>query len=234
MTMTRVSLAKASPYLFPSMSPTMETGRIIKWYKKAGTSRARARFYLLWPIPFFSLSGTGDKVNAGDQVINVETDKAKIDVEATEAFVLAKILIGDESPVIAVNTPIGFTLPEGEDWTKAEYPTLPPAPAAPATKAQVAAPAAPAAAPAPKAPETKASTAPLSPAVLQLVSLHNLDASRIPATGPHGRLLKGDVLQFIEKGGAPATTAASPATAPKPKAAAPKAADHNVCPLMSS
>ena len=42
----------------------------------------------------------------------------------------------------------------------------------------------------------------LSPAVQRLVADHDLDASTIPATGPGGRLLKGDVLAFVEQGGA--------------------------------
>ncbi len=42
---------------------------------------------------------------------------------------------------------------------------------------------------------------PLSPAVRRLVEEHSLDASKIPASGPNGRLLKGDVLAYVEDGG---------------------------------
>jgi len=49
---------------------------------------------------------------------------------------------------------------------------------------------------------------PLTPAVLRLISLHHLDPSKIPATGPKNRLLKGDVLKFLEQG--PAKSAPPP------------------------
>jgi 2-oxoglutarate dehydrogenase E2 component (dihydrolipoamide succinyltransferase) len=55
----------------------------------------------------------------------------------------------------------------------------------------------------------------LSPAVRKLVDDNNLDASVIPATGKGGRLTKGDVQDFIAKGGAAAApAAAAPAAAP--------------------
>lgn len=62
------------------------------------------------------------------------------------------------------------------------------------------------------------STQPLSPAVERLVSEHSLDAGKIPATGPHGRLLKGDVLAYIASKPTPQTPQAQQtrATAPMP------------------
>ena len=48
---------------------------------------------------------------------------------------------------------------------------------------------------------------PLSPAVRLLLETHKLDSKLIPSTGPGGRLLKGDVLQFMKSGG---TVAAQP------------------------
>jgi len=71
-------------------------------------------------------------------------------------------------------------------------------------------------------PETPAEPTPslegLSPAVRRLVAEHNLDASKIPGTGKDGRILKGDVIGFLEQG-TPATQA--PAL---PAPAAPKEA----------
>ena len=56
---------------------------------------------------------------------------------------------------------------------------------------------------------------PLSPAVRKLVEENQLDPALIPATGKGGRLVKGDVLAFLEKGEAPAPAApAAPVPAP--------------------
>jgi 2-oxoglutarate dehydrogenase E2 component (dihydrolipoamide succinyltransferase) len=71
------------------------------------------------------------------------------------------------------------------------------------------------------APPTAASADPrsavegLPPSVRRLVAEYHLDASRIPGTGPDGRLTKGDVLLHIEQTkAAPAAAAAAPAVPP--------------------
>ena len=53
----------------PALSPTMETGKIVKWTKKVG-----------------------DKVNAGDLLCEVETDKATVDFETNSEGYLAQII----------------------------------------------------------------------------------------------------------------------------------------------
>jgi len=74
-------------------------------------------------------------------------------------------------------------------------------------------------------PENDASTPSLSPAVRHLVEEHSLDASAILATGRGGRLLKEDVLRFIEQGGGSvadgSAPASQPASAPAPAPAVP-------------
>ena len=54
----------------------------------------------------------------------------------------------------------------------------------------------------------------MSPAVRKLVDDNTLDGSVIPATGKDGRLTKGDVLDYLAKGGAPKAPSAGPAAAP--------------------
>ena len=54
----------------PSLSPTMEEGTIVKWYKKEGESIA-----------------------AGDILCDIQTDKAVVSMEADEDGVVAKILM---------------------------------------------------------------------------------------------------------------------------------------------
>ena len=146
------------------------------------------------------LKQPGEAVAADEPIVELETDKVTLEVNASEAGVLAEI-IAEEGATVEVGALLGVI---GEGSGEA---------AAPAAKAEEkAAPAAkPAAAPA--AASTSANTDhPLSPAVRKLVEENNLDASQIPASGKDGRILKGDVLNFIENGGK-AVAAAAPISA---------------------
>jgi pyruvate dehydrogenase E1 component beta subunit len=78
--------------LMPALSPTMEKGTLAKWLKKEG-----------------------DKVSSGDVIAEIETDKATMEVEAVDEGTLGKILVGDGTEDVAVNTPIALILAEGED-----------------------------------------------------------------------------------------------------------------------
>ncbi|MFN3483708.1 pyruvate dehydrogenase complex E1 component subunit beta [Rhabdaerophilum calidifontis] len=78
--------------LMPALSPTMESGTLAKWLKKEG-----------------------DRIKAGDVIAEIETDKATMEVEAVDEGVLAKILIGDGTENVAVNTRIAIIAGEGED-----------------------------------------------------------------------------------------------------------------------
>ena len=82
--------------LMPALSPTMEQGKLSKWLKKEG-----------------------DTVKSGDVIAEIETDKATMEVEAVDEGILAKILIGDGTDNVAVNTRIGVIAGEGEDVTAA-------------------------------------------------------------------------------------------------------------------
>ena len=80
--------------LMPQLSPTMTEGRFAKWLKKEG-----------------------DKVSVGDMIAEIETDKATMEVEATEDGVLAKTYAKDGED-IAVGAPIAVITEEGEDLPK--------------------------------------------------------------------------------------------------------------------
>lgn len=99
--------------LMPALSPTMEQGKLAKWLKKEG-----------------------DKVKPGDVLAEIETDKATMEVEAIDEGILAKILVGDGTDNVAVNTPIGVLAMDGEDVSKAAASSA--APTAPAAPAQTA------------------------------------------------------------------------------------------------
>ncbi|GAB5586225.1 pyridoxine biosynthesis protein [Umbelopsis nana] len=145
----------------------------------------------------------GEEVAAGDVLLEVETDKAQIDVEAAEDGIVAKILVG-EGERVPVNTTIALLAEEGDDLSNIEIPADEPKEAAPAEEKKAEeAPAAPAVS-TPSEPidhhdiDTSKLKKPLSPAVLSLLLKHGIkDISNIKPTGPGGRLLKGDVLGHL-------------------------------------
>jgi pyruvate dehydrogenase E1 component beta subunit len=126
--------------LMPALSPTMEKGNLSKWLKKEG-----------------------ETIKSGDVIAEIETDKATMEVEATDEGTLGKILIPEGTADVAVNTPIATILADGEsaaDLSRAAAPSRPqPAaePAAPVAEAKSAPapkePSAPAASPAAAAPD---------------------------------------------------------------------------------
>ena len=107
--------------LMPALSPTMTEGNVASWLKNEG-----------------------DSVQAGDILCEIETDKATMEVEATDEGTLGRIVVPAGTEGVAVNAVIGLILEEGEDASALEGGEA----AAPAAAPQ-AAPAAEAA-PAPK------------------------------------------------------------------------------------
>ena len=100
--------------LMPALSPTMEKGNLSKWLKKEG-----------------------ETVKSGDVIAEIETDKATMEVEATDEGTLGKILIAEGTNDVAVNTPIATILSDGEtaaDLGKAPVPVK--APEAPRVEVQ--------------------------------------------------------------------------------------------------
>jgi len=77
--------------LMPALSPTMEKGNLAKWLKKEG-----------------------ETIKSGDVIAEIETDKATMEVEATDEGTLGKILIPEGTNDVAVNTPIATILADGE------------------------------------------------------------------------------------------------------------------------
>ena len=177
----------------PALSSTMTEGKIVEWLKKPG-----------------------DKVERGESVLVVESDKADMDVESFNEGFLAAVLM-----------PAGGTAPVGETIgliveTKAEIaevqakapaaPAAAPAPAAatPAAPAPARAPVAAAPAPAPAAPAAPAPPAPVlavaapsangngrvvaSPRARKLAQQLGVALEALRGSGPHGRIQAEDVL----------------------------------------
>jgi pyruvate dehydrogenase E1 component beta subunit len=83
--------------LMPALSPTMEKGNLAKWLKKEG-----------------------ETIKSGDVIAEIETDKATMEVEATDEGTLGQILVPEGTQDVAVNTPIATILAEGEDASAAK------------------------------------------------------------------------------------------------------------------
>jgi pyruvate dehydrogenase E1 component beta subunit len=144
--------------LMPALSPTMEKGNLAKWLKKEG-----------------------EPIKSGDVIAEIETDKATMEVEATDEGTLGKILIPEGTADVAVNTPIATILADGEsaaDLAKVPAPAKPEkaAESAPPAAAKAEAPALPAAAPA--APQPAAAPDPEIPAGTEMVTMTIREALR--------------------------------------------------------
>ncbi|RPD81983.1 dihydrolipoamide acetyltransferase [Lentinus tigrinus ALCF2SS1-7] len=201
-----------SKFAMPAMSPTMTEGGIASWKKKEGESFA-----------------------AGDVLLEIETDKATIDVEAQDDGVLAKILANDGAKNIAVGSTIAIVGEPGDDLSGAAALASEAASEKQPAKEEKA-PEAPKAEP---APEPKKSAEPpkqetkaeipkgdrifATPIAKKIALERGIPLSKVKGSGPEGRILREDV----EKYQAPAASAsATPSTAvPQPSAALPEYTD---------
>jgi len=146
----------------------MTEGSVSKWHKKEG-----------------------ERVEKGEIIAEVATDKINYELEAPESGVLRKILIGPDAKV-PVTAPIAIIAEADEDISGLMPKGT--AEAAPATQAEAKAPPAPVAA---QAPATQAIKA--SPAAKKLAKDHGVDLSLVTGTGPGGRIVEKDVEDYIER-----------------------------------
>jgi pyruvate dehydrogenase E2 component (dihydrolipoamide acetyltransferase) len=208
--------------LMPALSPTMEKGNLSKWLKKEG-----------------------DKVQSGDVIAEIETDKATMEVEAIEDGTLAKIVVPEGTTDVAVNDVIAVLASEGEDVKAAASggggtkvtPTAPPSPPQAGSEGSGGAtrPPAPATSSSPQQSE-KASAATnghtrifASPLARRLAKDAGIDVANITGSGPRGRVVARDVESAKSGKGLKAPTAA-PGAAP---AIAPALSDREVRALFA-
>ena len=158
---------------------TMETGRVVEWH-----------------------IAEGSRIEEGQPLVSIETDKTVVEVESPVSGVLLRI-VGQADGEYDVGETLAWIGEEGE--------AVPDAPAA--------------------APKTPAAVQPAesraTPVALRLAQRHNIDAESLAGTGPGGRVTKEDVQRAIDSGGAapakaaqetPASTVEQPrsSTADKP------------------
>ncbi|KAM7463839.1 hypothetical protein LguiA_031960 [Lonicera macranthoides] len=168
----------------PALSPTMNQGNIARWRKKEG-----------------------DKIEVGDVICEIETDKATLEFECLEEGFLAKILAPEGSKDVAVGQPIAITVEDQNDieTVKAsvtgDLPVNEEKPTQHESENEVR--------------TEKGSFVRISPSAKLLITEHGLDPSSLTASGPRGTLLKGDVLCAIKSGkGSTKPTSTKKKTAP--------------------
>ena len=170
--------------LMPSTGGDMTEGNIARWAVKPG-----------------------DAVRKDAVLLEIETDKALVEVPAPGDGVLATILSPDGAERVKAGAVIGLIAVAGEDpgaLRVAEPAKAAATGGAPRAEASTAAVRAPEAAPA-------ASRIAASPLARRIASMRQIDLAEVPGSGPNGRIVKVDV----EKAAARATSpAAAPAAAP--------------------
>jgi pyruvate dehydrogenase E2 component (dihydrolipoamide acetyltransferase) len=201
--------------VMPRLSDSMEEGTVLRWLK-----------------------ALGDEVAVGEELVEIETDKANMVYEADTAGTVVEIL-AQEGDTLPVGDPIarvgdasevasnggggaGVAAPAGgagvESAAQAQVADQPaigqPEPAGGSTPAPP-----PASAASPPSPAGVGSDGRVkaSPIARRIARDRGLDLSGLSGSGPGGRIVKADVERALESGAAPA---AAPATAPAPPAAA--------------
>ena len=164
----------------PALGESVTEAEVAKWFKQVG-----------------------DAVEADEPLVELETDKVTLEVNAPAAGVLAEIVAGEGAEV-----EVGAVLGRIDETGAAVA-------VAAATKAPAAAAPEPEPDPEPE-PEPEPEPAPLSPAVRKLVAEHDLDPAEIEGTGKDGRLLKADVEAYLAAQAAAPEPEPAPVPEPKP------------------
>jgi pyruvate dehydrogenase E2 component (dihydrolipoamide acetyltransferase) len=192
----------------PRLSDSMEEGTILQWLK-----------------------GVGDEVKRGDELVEIETDKANMTYEASDEGVLIEIVAeeGDTLPIGEVIARIGEAgeRPASQDGAGKK----------PATRAEKGEPE-PERAPAKTAERPEERPAPqtdgdgrvkASPIARRMARDLNVELSRIEGSGPGGRIVKADVEAAAgEAPAAPRREERRPAPAPAAAAPSPETAKGDV------
>jgi pyruvate dehydrogenase E2 component (dihydrolipoamide acetyltransferase) len=189
--------------LMPALSPTMEKGNLVRWLKKEG-----------------------DKIESGDVLAEIETDKATMEVEAADEGLLAKIFVPDGTADVPVNDVIGVIAGEGEDAGAVSarglaqpssggdaggplkvQDSLPGQPNAPA----------PLVAPRPALRDKQNGERLFaSPLARRLAKESGLDLTSIHGSGPHGRIIERDIKPALARAPAAGVQEARPPAGPVP------------------
>lgn len=171
----------------------------------------------------------GEPVEKGDVLVEVETDKAMVEVEAEQSGVLGRILVGDGQRDVPVHSTIGILLQDGEtdadidtffNGARATEPDGSPSAYAPRTS-QLPEEAADTVSSAGAAP-AEVSRIFASPLARRIASQHGVELSAVTGRGPNGRILKADIHEFLDARPAEPQATAPAEVVPLPARQAPQ------------
>src|SRR6187431_2645035 len=194
--------------VMPALEMAQETGKLVSWKKKEG-----------------------EQVKKGEMLLEVETDKAVVEIEAGGDGVLGGVTakVGDVVPVgqtIAWLLKPGEAIPTGGAQSQSG-------------RKMEAAPAATAAAAAPAAPEpASVAGAKISPKARRLAREHGVDIARLRGSGPGGEILAEDIMKASASSASvaqstPSTTTARPPSTASPAPAGPPDAVSSIGRIMA-
>ena len=170
----------AIQFRLAALGHTMETGRVVEWH-----------------------IAEGSRIEEGQLLVSIETDKAVADIESPVSGVLLRI-VGQVDGVYDVGATLAWIGEEGEEVPEesAAQPQAPAASSVPGIPTESG-----------QAAESRA-----TPVALRLAQRHGVDAEVLEGTGPGGRITKEDVQRAIDDG--TATLLKAPSEAPAPSTAA--------------
>jgi pyruvate dehydrogenase E2 component (dihydrolipoamide acetyltransferase) len=150
--------------IMPKLGLTMIEGKVIQWLKKEG-----------------------EKVQEGETLFTVETDKVALDVESPASGTLLKILVheGESVPIAEV---IGFIGSPGEPLPEVKK-------VAPQEAVSTQPPLRPV--PVQAQPASAGAPTPISPLARRLAEENHVDISQVVGTGPGGRIVEADIQKII-------------------------------------
>lgn len=164
--------------LMPALSPTMTEGNLAKWIKKEG-----------------------DKIKAGEVIAEIETDKATMEVEAVDEGILGKIIIPAGTENVKVNDLIALILEDGESKDSlSSYQSKVSAKQEIQPQKTEVTPAENTDTKTISSSNNDSNRIKASPLAKRIAANEGVDINNISGTGPHGRVIKDDVLE-AKKGG---------------------------------
>ena len=157
--------------LMPALSPTMEEGTLTKWLVKEG-----------------------DRIQSGDLIAEIETDKATMEFEAVDEGIIGKILISEGSEGVKVNSPIAVILDEGEELEANEEANQT-IPVEPKKQKNASEGVIETKKPSNNVIQTSHTRIFATPLARRLAKEKGVDLDSITGSGPHGRIVKNDILE---------------------------------------
>jgi pyruvate dehydrogenase E2 component (dihydrolipoamide acetyltransferase) len=162
--------------VMPRLSDSMEEGVVLKWLK-----------------------GVGDEVAVGDELVEIETDKANMAYESDVAGTLTEI-IAPEGETLPIGAPIAIVGDAGEEPTRVVEQTREEVHEEPAQ------PSNPTSTPPPSAPRTDSDRVKASPLARRVAKDTGVDLKAVTGSGPGGRIVKSDVESATTETTAPVPT----------------------------